>query len=254
MRASASTAFQNYTAKHEGATAFMYADILNLVTTGFGNLIDAGPGNAQIQPTDSSQSAFNKAAAQRAALNTNESPAAYAPALALTWYIRGPNWQAGKPLSPDIGRPATTEEVIEAWKTVKRQNAAVPGFAAKGGAAYASLTNVTLSAEGMKSIYDRAFRGFEGSLKNLLPNYDQAPAPAQFAAMSMAWAMGVNGVSKFKNFISAFSREDYKTASAESKFNGGDYSGRNKDNKALLLEADEIVKGGLDRDSLRYFR
>ena len=233
MRQVVRDVFFDFTAAREGFTPFPYCDTLNLVTTGVGNLIDAGPRNG-----------------------FDISDAAMAPAMRLPWKIRAAGWTSKNPLA---GALATPDEVREGWIRCKLQEQNVPGFNQRGGFAYANLTPLTLDMDGLKQLFQSTENHFDEVLSSRYPNYEQWPADAQLATMSMAWAMGP--AFNFPAFKAATDRLDFATAAEQSFFKGGGgtltadpntRAGRNKDNYLMFQNADAVVKGGTDRDRL-YF-
>lgn len=220
----------------------MYCDVLNLVTTGVGNLIDAGPNQ---NPGGNSPSAV------RARLNNVVSPAAMAPAMSLPWKLKGPGWTTKNPVALD--GIVSQSAIAEAWTTVKRQNEAVPDFSQQGGFKYAGLTALTLDMQAMKDLFTRTLNSFDASLAKRHPQYATAPADAQQAMMSMAWANGPNF--DFPKFAAAVQARDWAQAAVESYFKGGGgtpdkRTGRNADNVIMFNNANVVEKGGGDLDLL----
>lgn len=241
MRSVVKEVFFDYTAGREGYTPFMYCDNLNLVTTGVGDLIDAGPNYSGVSSVE------------RAALNNVVSANAMAPAMRLPWRKRGPGWTSKNPIAGDLVSPA---EVADAWTKVKRQNELVPGFAQRGGFAYAGLTDLTLSVDAIRDLFNTTLLNFESTLRGYMPTYDDWPADAQLAVLSMAWAMGPNFPVTFTEFRKAAIREDFDIAGQQCDFKGGgslsDPNSRNSAHKIMFANAANVVKGETDRDRL-YF-
>lgn len=242
MRESGKQPFFDYTVNHEGFTPYPYADTLNLVSSGIGNLLDAGP---QAPPSAGTSKA-------RARLNNVVSAAAMAPMFKLPWKVKGPNWNPD-PKSPNLDTrgDATNEQITAAWVICKTQNEKVPDFSQNGGGAYKNLTNITLDMQGMRALYDATFNGFESTLLKRYPGYDSWPVDAQFALMSMAWAMGPSFDTKFPQFKAAVDRKDFTAAADLCFFQGGGgtlstRTGRNADNKTMFLNAAMVERVGAD--------
>ncbi len=223
MHSSVRDALPDYLLDHEGrGTNYLYADTLNLVTTGVGNLVDFGPRNS-----------------------TAISAQAMAPALALPWK------------HPD-GSRASREEIAEAWTRVKLAGYSQSGGGPTG--PYPRLTTIRLDEEGMVSLYETALASAETQLRKDFPNWDDLPADAQMAMLIMAWAMGsafrYGGEKGFPKFGRAIDAQDFDTAAEESFFNvqgGGtkdSRSGRNADIAVMFANAADAVKGGVDRGQL----
>ena len=107
MRQVIKDTFFDFTAQREGFTPFMYADTVNLVTTGVGNLIDLGPRNA-----------------------FDISAKAMSPAMSLPWKLKGPGWTAKNPI---VAGPASQDEIRESWIRTKLKEQETPGFNKGGG-------------------------------------------------------------------------------------------------------------------------
>lgn len=229
MRQSVRNNFFDFTAAREGYVLFMSVDILNLVTTGVGNLIDNGPRNGY-----------------------DISDAAMAPVFNLTWYHKGPGWGIR---NASIGAQATPEEVKAEWIKVKLVDQEQPGFKLKGGFAYAGLTTLTLSADGLMALFNRTLDSFEKTLKTYLPNWEQWPADAQLATLSMAWAMGPAFPHTFVKWTQEVNTGDFAAAAEDSYFIGGGgtqsaRTGRNGENQKLFLAAANTIATGGDLEAI----
>lgn len=227
-----SDAFRAYTVKREGSTPFMYCDILNLVTTGIGNLIDGSKAHS-----------------------FDISPSAMAAAMSLPWFIKGPGWTKDNPVT--AGR-ASAAQVRDAWIATKLQAQKDPGFNTRSsGFAYTNLTNVTLDADGLSALFSRTFASFDATLAKRFPGYPQAPADAQLCLLSMSWAMGPGF--NFPEFKAAYDREDFAAAIKPAFFKGGGplieqggnpATSRNAAHVIMLTNAANVVKAGTDRGLL----
>lgn len=243
MRQSVRDAFFDYTAGREGYTPFLYCDTLNLVTTGVGNLVDKGPNhNAPGMP-----------AIEAARLNNVVSSAAMAPALQLPWRRRAQGWTSKNPVVGDLVSPS---EVADAWTKVKRQNELVPNFAQRGGFAYAPLTNITLDMEAIQHLFYTTLYNFEATLQTRFTTYDDWPADAQMALLSMAWAMGPNFYKTFKAFSDAANTQNFAIAAEQCEFRGGgamsNPTSRNYAHRVMFKNAESVKNGGGDYNRL-YF-
>ena len=227
MRPVVQEAFFDFTASREGFTPFMYADTLNLVTTGVGNLIDAGPRNA-----------------------FDISSAAMAPAMALPWKFKGAGWTSKNPVTAG---PASREEIREAWIRTKLREQDEPGFNKRGGFAYAGFQPLTLGLEDLRSLFNRTLASFDRKLSERYPGYESWPADAQMALLSMAWAMGPSF--NFPAFKEAADRLDFRKAAELSFFKGGGgtpdaRTGRNRENVIMFTNAADALKAGINPDRL----
>ncbi len=249
MRESVKTPFFEYSVKHEGFTPFMYCDTLNLVTTGIGNLIDFGPRNSH-----------------------EVTPQAMAPAMGLPWKRKGSGWTTKNPVA---GGALSQSEIAAAWATTKKLDEESPGAAMKGGfTTYPGLTDATLDMDGIRVLFNRTLGSNENTLRKNYPNYDSAPADAQMAISSMAWACGAaffpalrphpnlppgpGNVPFFQRFHDAFVSGDFTTCVDACQFKGGgsvtDPRSRNHDNAIMFQNAANVVKAGGDLDLLFFPR
>ncbi len=226
MRQVVKDAFFDYTAKREGFTPHMYCDKLNLVTTGVGNLIDHGPRNG-----------------------LDISPAAMAPAMSLPWFHKQGGWTAKNPIVDNVR--ASQSEIANNWKLVK-----LAGRSQMGGfAGYENLAgnDLSLSMSGVMKLYNDTLDRMDTTLTAKYRGFQDWPADAQLATLSMAWAMGPNF--DFPAFKAAVERMDFESAAKQSFFKGGGGTlehreGRNADNVIMFSNADVAVKGGIDFDRL----
>ena len=198
-RASVVDSFGGWSKPLEGLENFPYTDAHGLVTTGLGNLIDAFAAG---------QKAGDTCGAGTSTPCGQASPTAAARAL---------------PWSPN--------NLDADWAAIK---AAWPGTQS---VACAGITSSRLSADAIQALVASRMKANEADLISSLPGYAQAPADAQLAVMSMAWAMGAGFPHTFKTFASKFNAGDYAGAAAESHMQGVGIDMRNLANKLLLTNA-----------------
>jgi GH24 family phage-related lysozyme (muramidase) len=210
-RASVVDSFVNWSKPLEGLEDFPYTDAEGLVTTGLGDLIDAmGPG----------QKMHDNCGHGTSTPCGQASPTAAARAL---------------PWSPN--------NLDADWAAIK---AAWPGVQST---ACAKITTSRLSPDAIQTLVAARMKANEADLLTHLTGYAQAPADAQLAAMSMAWAMGSGFPPKFPAFTKAFNAGDYLTAAAQSHMQGVGIDMRNLGNKLLLTNAS---MPNIDPDHLYY--
>ncbi len=245
MRQIVRDTFFEFTRKREGFTPFMYCDTLNLVTTGVGNLIDASARNS-----------------------FDISDAAMAPAMNLPWRFKGPGWTFNNPIATGT---AGRSDIQQAWIATKLKAQEVPGFNTRSsGFAYQNLTPLTLDMEGLQNLFNKTLNSFDGKLQSLYPSYEDWPADAQLAILSMSWAMGPSfwpalrpnqaapvsptNMPFFQAFKDAAVAEDFMTAKARCEFKGGgsvtDPKSRNFAHQIMFENAANVVKAGADRNQL----
>lgn len=210
-KASVVDSFMTWSKPLEGYTSFPYTDAEGLVTVGMGNLID-GMGSGQ-KMHDSCGHGTSTPCGQASPTGT---------ARALPW---SPN-----NLDAD-------------WAALK---AAWPGVQSL---ACRNITTSRLSDEAIQNLIASRMKANEAELIAGLPGYAQAPADAQLATHSMAWAMGAGFAKTWTKFRAAFNAGDYAGAAAESHMQGVGIDMRNLANKLLLENAS---KAGIDPDHLYY--
>lgn len=189
----------------EGRVHSMYLDVLGLVTTGVGNLIDT---------------------AEQAA--------------ALPWHHER------------TGAPATKDEVIAAWRTLKARKelsrlhwkyaAALNDLRLSDGAIDALVSaKLAANAVHLQSKYFRDFASW--------------PADAQLGTLSMAWALGAGFPNTFKNFTRCANVPNWLDAKAcciiRSTGNPGVVP-RNRANERCFDNAHTVHVHGLDPAELHW--
>lgn len=208
--------------------SYMYEDILGLVTTGMGNLIE----NPATQPTQANPSTQGTI--------TDEG-------LNAGWTHAN-----GSLASPDEIR-AEFANIKRAWTAGKWYG--LGGFNANG----RSIATLWLPDTAVKRLIFSKLAAFASNLKAQFPAWDSFPADAQMALLSMSWAKGSSfqGWPKFKAAVNA-SPPSWLNASAESYIYGPNHSiisaiiPRNDANARMFANADGVDKQGRD-PSVLYF-
>lgn len=168
----------------------MYLDVLGLVTTGMGNLIDP--------------------------MST---------ALGLPWV-------------DETGTQGSQNDIAAEWQAVKSNGA----LAHQGAQAAKAVTRLRLGDADIQAlVLDKLDRN-EGILKSYaaFANFDNWPADAQLALLSMAWAMGPGFGPGFPHFAQAVSANDFATAAGDCEMNASGNPGlvrRNAANRQAFLYA-----------------
>lgn len=160
-------------------------------------------------------------------------------ALGLPWCLL-PSW-----------RPATNDEVLRAWSAVKHD----PLAAKQGWRRAFALpeNNVRLHDEAVDALIVSALDGFEAALRKRFPKFDEWPADAQMATLSMAWALGAAKLFKeFPKCCKALDKQDFAGAAAECKMqpDRGSLATRNKLNFTLFHNAADCLKEDGDVEEL----
>ncbi|HEY5241745.1 MAG TPA: hypothetical protein VIJ22_09780, partial [Polyangiaceae bacterium] len=210
-RAAVVNSFVGWSKPLEGLEPEPYTDAEGLVTTALGDLIDSlAPG----------QKMHDNCGHGTTTPCGQASPTAAARAL---------------PWSPN--------NIDADWAAIKAAWPGVQSTACRG------ITTSRLSADADQALVASRMTSNEADLIKGLTGYTRAPADAQLAAMSMAWALGAGFPTTFKNFTKAFNTGDYATAAAQSHMQGVGIDMRNLANKLLLTNAS---KPGIDPDHLYY--
>ena len=208
--------------------SYMYEDILGLVTTGMGNLIEI-PSTQPTRENPSSQGTI-----------TDEGLNA--------------GWTHAD------GSPASADEIRAEFANVKAKWSAghwepLGGFNDNGRA----IATLFLPEAAAKKLIFGKLQAFANSLKTQLPGWDSFPADAQMALLSHAWAAGsgLKGWPKFKGFINA-TPHDWRSAAQEGYVYGPNHTiiagitPRNEANVRLMLNAEGVDRTGKD-PSVLYF-
>lgn len=217
MRKAVESVFLKWSEQFEGSVSWMYQDILGLVSTGIGNLIDFG------KPVPD----------MNAPRLTGEPPEA---ALTLPWY-----WKLD-------GRPASRSDIASEWHAVK----AHPTAAKRGHRVLEGLTNLRLSEDGIRELVLGKARLNEVTLRARFPHFDEWPAEAQLATHSMAWACGP--AFHFPALAAALNAGDFYSAAARCHIDDSHNPGvtpRNAANVWLYECAQRVQVNGEDRETLR---
>ena len=203
----------------EGVVPWMYVDRRGLVHSGMGNLLE--PANrAKRVP-------WHHLAGERASGDATQ-----------PFRFRGPL--------------ATPAEIDAAWSKVK-----TAAMTDKGGFVQHTLTDLRLDDAGLDTLINEALLTHEATLRAFLPGWDDFPADAQLALLSMAYAMGPGfaapGNSQFfPKFTAAIRAGDFALAAKHSTVQPDSDSAlhhRNQMNRQLLLDAAKrkIEGGPLDK-------
>jgi hypothetical protein len=104
------------------------------------------------------------------------------------------------------GNPVTPAEVIAAWQIVKSDKTLNP---LGGGLQYSKLTTVRMTKGAIMDLTLHKLAAFEGVLRTHFPNWDTAPAHAQLAMLSHAWAFGPNFPTSWPHLTQAFNLQAY---------------------------------------------
>ncbi|MEQ1764829.1 MAG: hypothetical protein ABL984_16995 [Pyrinomonadaceae bacterium] len=152
------------------------------------------------------------------------------------------------------GGAVSAGAVTAEWQTVKARKDLIP----KGGAAFASVTTLELSDNGIKSMVTSSAAAIENYIKTnpsaskFYSNFDNWPADAQLAFMGVAW--GGIPIPQFgwHKFPEACRVEDWAKAAAECTITSPIAAGRNEAHKTMFLNAAAVKSNGDDITQLSW--
>lgn len=141
---------------------------------------------------------------------------------------------------------ASPGEVTAEWNTVKARK----DLMQKGGEAFASVTRLELSDNGIKAMVRSHAAGIESYIKTnpsaskFYSNWDNWPADAQLGFLGVAW--GGIPIPQFgwHKFPEACRVEDWDKAAAECKITSPIAAGRNEAHKLMFLNAAAVKANG----------
>lgn len=107
------------------------------------------------------------------------------------------------------GMPASRQNVIAAWKTLKND----PACASKGHKYSEKLSGnqVFLTEESAQKLIAAKLAQHDKAFSKRFKNWDDVPWQAQMAVHSMGWAMGSGFPAKFPKFSKAFAAGDFES-------------------------------------------
>jgi GH24 family phage-related lysozyme (muramidase) len=214
-RASVVDSFIPWSGPFEGPLLpYPYTDVDGWVTTGTGNMIDAG------------------APGQRKGVNCGKGTSTPCGQATPTAKARSMPW-AGGSIDAD-------------WAAIK---AAWPHTQST---ACAGITHARLPQAYLVQLATDQMKANERDILRLVPNFAQIPADGQLALHSMCWAMGTGALATYKTLLSAVNSGDFATAAAQSHMHGDGIDMRNLANKLLFTNAAAIKAAGLPFDHLYY--
>lgn len=225
MRRIVGTVFLDWNEPFEGYCLHPYLDTKGLVTVGVGNLIDASP-----------------------------KVPAWSPALPLPWKV-------GERMASDeeiVGQWrklksfAVPEKTIEEWR--KNHGAAPLPLQLRGGGRpeMQAVTTIRLTKDDVSVLVRRVLLDMASTVRAQFPAFDEWPADAQLALLSVSWARGAHGyASEFPKMTAALRGRDFETAAQECGLAGG-YEDRDAANRRCFLAAARCERDGLNPELLHY--
>lgn len=151
------------------------------------------------------------------------------------------------PFLRDDGTPATASEIEAEWRLVKSRS----DLKMHGGKAYAILTQLRLSDEGIEALVARKLAQNDQHIAARFSEWESWPADAQMAVHSMAWACGPGF--HFPMLEAAIKAQNFTMASLECTINETGNPGlkpRNAANRVLFKNAARVLEDNLDPEVL----
>jgi GH24 family phage-related lysozyme (muramidase) len=147
---------------------------------------------------------------------------------------------------------ASGSEIAAEWKLLKSNTE----LAKKGHRACEALTNLRLTEEGIASLIESRLVANEKYLvEHFFREFDQWPADAQLAALSMAWALGAGFPKSWPRLTAAIVDGKWSAAALSCRMSEKGNPGvkpRNDANQVLLNNAANVVALGLEPSVLYY--
>jgi GH24 family phage-related lysozyme (muramidase) len=128
------------------------------------------------------------------------------------------------------GAPAAADRVRADFAAVA---AAATGAIAR---TYEPLTFCRMSAESIDALLQADIQRFIAGLRQIIPDFDRLPDPAQEALFDMGFNLGIGGLQKFRNLLAAVASRDWQRAAAECHRKGIS-DARNAETAALFRQA-----------------
>lgn len=147
------------------------------------------------------------------------------------------------------GGPANRDEIAAEWMRVKNH----PSLAKWGHRAAEQMTTLRLDKEGIDLVVSRKLAQNADHLKRRFVEWDEWPACAQLATLSMAWACGP--AFHFPMLAAFLNARDFLSASEHCHINEAGNPGivpRNVLNKRLYRNAARVRDVRLDPDTLEW--
>lgn len=126
-------------------------------------------------------------------------------------------------IRPD-GSNATSSEVQSAWLKVKNAQS----MAKSGGGHFKDLTTIRATKDSIQRIVLAKLSLNESILKHTFDEWEDWPAKAQLATLSMTWAYGANFTHGWPKFTAACKAQDWCLASQECSASDAELSRQNQ--------------------------
>jgi GH24 family phage-related lysozyme (muramidase) len=147
----------------------------------------------------------------------------------------------------NLGQKANRAEIAAEWNKMKSDQT----LARKGYQACGRIASLMLNDDGIDALVEKRLVANEKFLKVTFRDWDEWPADAQLAVLSMAWAMGAGFTHVFKHLTVACLAHNW-SAAADPRMCNINSTGnpgvipRNKADCALFASAADVVATGKD--------
>lgn len=150
------------------------------------------------------------------------------------------------PLPPGLDFGGATEAQIHAaWLAVKNDTALDPRG---GGGQYARLTSIRMTEAGVAALVRTKMLANEPVLRRYLTNWAVAPAMAQRAAMSHAWAFGAWFPKTWPKWTTCFCAGDYAGAALQDVPSPAEMAVQNASFHARIAAEQALLANALQYD------
>lgn len=139
---------------------------------------------------------------------------------------------------------ATSSEIQAAWLKVKN----LQSQAKAGGGTFANVTSLRATHESIAKLVDAKLGLNESILTKAFPQWEEWPANAQMATLSMAWAYGAEFTHTWPKFTAACLRRDWQEASRQCRASVAELAKQNtsfkRRNATQVALFNNAAKGG----------
>ena len=150
------------------------------------------------------------------------------------------------PCPPGLDFGAASEaQIREAWTLVKHDTTLDPR---NGGVQYGALTSIRMTEAGVAALVRKKMLANEVVLRTYLPGWDAAPAMAQLATMSHAWAFGAAFPPKWPKWTAAFNAGDFAGASVQDVPSPSELAVQNASFHARIAAEQSLLANALSYD------
>lgn len=159
-------------------------------------------------------------------------------------------WSLGQMLTytwaKDDGTPASHDDVVACWNFLTSPEGRSTDQ--QGGAHYAKLVHISATMETRQKAFEDTLARFESQLRQHLTNWDDAPANAQLAALSHAWAFGGLFPATWPSWTKCFLAGDYAGASQQDMPSAHEWAAQNDSFHRRIKTEQYLLSNALQTD------